>query len=675
MTSALAAALRELQHSRNVLERELDGHPAFADWQRLEGAADAPGSAELRRELRTSLEQLAVFRAWQSVVASLDMLTAEAGAAVARPLSSDHTSRDAIATQWRRPPPVAAGRTDAFASPRRFSPPPGPPQALTAIRGITPALAQRLEAMGIQRYAQIAAWTADDVRHVRAALGLGKDISRRNWIEQAALLDATGGRRGRRGDREISAAAAREPVAPAAPSRPHQRMNASDVPAAAVKPEREPEPFRTSAPASPAGPVPTAPIDAESMRAAARAAAAIAVRALAPLVTPRDEPLPEGEAEKEARAIEETPAALASSPDAVTWMPTAGLIAFGDVRPARRPLPRPDAGRYIAVPELPKLLRRPKPVPEPAASAPLQPEERAPDGPSMADDLRRIAGIGPLSADKLAQAGITDYAMIAAWRRADIERAARTLGIDWRRICREGWIEQAAFLAAGHRTAFAERYARGDVDALCTPPPPPPLRQPTQPAISPAPSGIAGATSREAETISADQAPTVPPAVSLRRITVDPPQVELPAIAPDPGADLPDIEPAEAMVTVVRVAPPATPASSSPSSAVTSRVAEAFRVEPRREARTSDIPDIEVSLDHWSAPAAIEEAAVEIVRKNGEVTASYGPAPSSPSPLTPSANRLASDRRPDAQPVWITEREAEAGSVVRRFLKALKRDG
>jgi predicted flap endonuclease-1-like 5' DNA nuclease len=59
---------------------------------------------------------------------------------------------------------------------------------LTRIRGITPALAGRLAALGITRYGDIAAWRPHDVRQVSDALGLGREISRQNWIEQAALL-------------------------------------------------------------------------------------------------------------------------------------------------------------------------------------------------------------------------------------------------------------------------------------------------------------------------------------------------------------------------------------------------------------------------------------------------------------------------------------------------------
>lgn len=64
-----------------------------------------------------------------------------------------------------------------------------PADDLTRIRGISADLAGRLDRLGISRFGQIAAWRSADVRRVSEALGLGKAVSRQNWIEQAALLD------------------------------------------------------------------------------------------------------------------------------------------------------------------------------------------------------------------------------------------------------------------------------------------------------------------------------------------------------------------------------------------------------------------------------------------------------------------------------------------------------
>ncbi|MEQ1611939.1 MAG: helix-hairpin-helix domain-containing protein, partial [Hyphomicrobiaceae bacterium] len=62
---------------------------------------------------------------------------------------------------------------------------------LTRIRGIDAALAGRLAANGVKSFAAIAAWSHLDVRRISDALGLNREISRQNWIEQAALLSGS----------------------------------------------------------------------------------------------------------------------------------------------------------------------------------------------------------------------------------------------------------------------------------------------------------------------------------------------------------------------------------------------------------------------------------------------------------------------------------------------------
>ena len=60
-----------------------------------------------------------------------------------------------------------------------------------------------------------------------------------------------------------------------------------------------------------------------------------------------------------------------------------------------------------------------------------------------ADDLRRIAGIGPAFARSLAKMGITSYAQIAQWDANDVLRVAGELNVSPRRIERDGWIARA----------------------------------------------------------------------------------------------------------------------------------------------------------------------------------------------------------------------------------------
>jgi predicted flap endonuclease-1-like 5' DNA nuclease len=60
---------------------------------------------------------------------------------------------------------------------------------LTRIKGLGPKIAAALRALGVSRYAQIAAWTDEDVTKIDAQLGaFAGRATRDNWIEQARLL-------------------------------------------------------------------------------------------------------------------------------------------------------------------------------------------------------------------------------------------------------------------------------------------------------------------------------------------------------------------------------------------------------------------------------------------------------------------------------------------------------
>ncbi len=62
---------------------------------------------------------------------------------------------------------------------------------LTRIKGLGPKIAAALRALGVMRYAQIAAWDEADVARIDAQLGAfaGRAL-RDNWIEQSRLLAA-----------------------------------------------------------------------------------------------------------------------------------------------------------------------------------------------------------------------------------------------------------------------------------------------------------------------------------------------------------------------------------------------------------------------------------------------------------------------------------------------------
>lgn len=75
-----------------------------------------------------------------------------------------------------------------------------------------------------------------------------------------------------------------------------------------------------------------------------------------------------------------------------------------------------------------------------------------------ADDLTRIKGLGPKLAATLRDLGVTRFEQIAAWSDADIDRIDAQLGRFQGRIRRDGWVEQAGYLAKGDIEGFRARF-------------------------------------------------------------------------------------------------------------------------------------------------------------------------------------------------------------------------
>ncbi|MEZ5924720.1 MAG: hypothetical protein R3D57_10105 [Hyphomicrobiaceae bacterium] len=117
--------------------------------------------------------------------------------------------------------PVAAGATPAKQ--------PAQPDDLKRIRGISPEIEKKLNALGVNRFVQIAGWSPQAVEKASNVLGLSGQIERENWVEQAMIL-ARGGeteysRRLKQGAVPVAAApTAPTPVA-AAPAATGQRAD------------------------------------------------------------------------------------------------------------------------------------------------------------------------------------------------------------------------------------------------------------------------------------------------------------------------------------------------------------------------------------------------------------------------------------------------------------------
>ena len=176
-----------------VRERaELDGLLASnSTWRalliaRADAARGAVSALADARRLEAALAGNRLFRAREALEIAIASLTnALADAAPGAPPSP----------QRHAAPPAPAPRARIHAAPRTLSAPaasavrPGGDD-LTLVRGIDRVLAERLAALGVDRFAQIAAWSAEEVRAMASALDLGARISRQNWIEQAAMLAA-----------------------------------------------------------------------------------------------------------------------------------------------------------------------------------------------------------------------------------------------------------------------------------------------------------------------------------------------------------------------------------------------------------------------------------------------------------------------------------------------------
>ena len=84
--------------------------------------------------------------------------------------------------------PKAAAAAGAVAAGALFAAQDGEPDDLKLISGVGPVLEKKLHGLGITKFAQVAAFTADDIAKVDDALSFKGRIERDNWLDQAAEL-------------------------------------------------------------------------------------------------------------------------------------------------------------------------------------------------------------------------------------------------------------------------------------------------------------------------------------------------------------------------------------------------------------------------------------------------------------------------------------------------------
>ncbi|MEM9319800.1 MAG: NADH:ubiquinone oxidoreductase [Pseudomonadota bacterium] len=124
--------------------------------------------------------------------------------------------------------------------------------------------------------------------------------------------------------------------------------------------------------------------------------------------------------------------------------------------PAPTPAPEPE-------PE-PAPAAAPAPAPEPVAEADATRPE-ALDGPrgGVADDLKRIKGVGPKMEKLCNSLGFYHFDQISSWTPAEVAWVDANLEGFKGRVTRDNWVEQAKLLASGGETEFSKKVDKGDV--------------------------------------------------------------------------------------------------------------------------------------------------------------------------------------------------------------------
>ncbi|MEW5961979.1 MAG: hypothetical protein AB1749_00305 [Pseudomonadota bacterium] len=302
MASPLSERIGSLVDERTRLDALLTGN---IQWQalRIARVAAARGEATAAYDverLESALSANAMFRAREALDAAIRELSA---ASAAESVEADDARASLAEVVRSRPearvhthPPTVARESGA--------------DDLTLIRGIDAALAAGLAALGVTSYAAIAGWSAADVARFASRLGLGTEISRGNWIEQAAVLAA----KGRRPRAEAS------PPTPPAAKPATQHAAAPHPPAAPAPVAVEPVTARPT----PSAAEPSAVVVALRQPAAPRATAALPATAPEP---PRDaEVAPEAPAAPDRLTL-----ILGLSAEMADWLAAAGVTRFAEI--------------------------------------------------------------------------------------------------------------------------------------------------------------------------------------------------------------------------------------------------------------------------------------------------------------------------------------------------------
>ncbi|ESY13498.1 proton-conducting membrane transporter [Mesorhizobium sp. C386A] len=194
----------ELDSLRGDLDRTRSERDRLrADADRLTGELDACGKtrADLERRLRETSAPSA--KPSSSAPAALVSKPAKAKSAPAakpapaKPAAAKPAAAKSAAAKPAASKPAAAKAAPKAAAskpaavPKKAAPAAGKADNLRRLIGIGPVNDKLLKGLGVTTYAQIAGWTAADVKRIEDTLNFDGRIAREKWVEQAKLL-ATG---------------------------------------------------------------------------------------------------------------------------------------------------------------------------------------------------------------------------------------------------------------------------------------------------------------------------------------------------------------------------------------------------------------------------------------------------------------------------------------------------
>ena len=120
--------------------------------------------------------------------------TPEADDAARAPQPEADTTRPETAQPETSQPEVAPVSGTASGKPEFLDAPRGQADDLKTIKGVGPKLEERLNALGVYHYSQIAAWSPDEAEWVDRELDLRGRIARDGWVDQARGMAAGGAR-------------------------------------------------------------------------------------------------------------------------------------------------------------------------------------------------------------------------------------------------------------------------------------------------------------------------------------------------------------------------------------------------------------------------------------------------------------------------------------------------